>query len=489
MDGCDAMRCVEHPDRPRRDDDSMTTEDAVVENGETTASTHPAVDPQRADWLTPGPKPANGPSIIVTVPSGYDADEEEGDANAPAKSEDEMIIEVGDPHRVGDGLSKHIEYKVTFWTENPGYATTSGCVTRRYSDFEWLAKALGANCDGVIIPLLPTKTLLHMDDPSSKGIEKRRSGLALFMARVAKHPLMNQSVDLKDFLTQDSKTWSSRVPWYERGVLSDSVSSVTSWLSTMNTADMSASLTSSVAVDSMREKQQYIDTVDYVNKLKIRIDKLISAAKALKKHGVHTVKVYEDFNACLEMLAGQEDKARNAFSSNSKGVWWNRMRDLFVSLVPAQQEASDAMHSEFIEPLEEMSSLCSASLAAFEVRKRIIDHYNGVASSIERIEAKLSTMGVPEPGPKREEKQKHELTASDLRIERTMTHERYERCCSNMEHELVWFHAELATVLGKALKAHVAAQGAAAGKFSRVQDAHFAEIKSAMSSKPVVFNS
>ena len=114
------------------------------------------------------------------------------------------------------------------------------------------------------------------------------------------------------FLTQDSKSWSQRVPWYERGVLSEGVSSVTSWLSTLNTSDMK-SLTSSMSVDVMREKQQHVDVVEYVTKLKLRLEKLIAATSALQKHGAHTVSVYEEFNACLELLAGQEEKARSVF--------------------------------------------------------------------------------------------------------------------------------------------------------------------------------
>ena len=400
-----------------------------------------------------------------------------------------LVIEIGDPHRVGDGLSKHIEYKVTYWTDSATYGgkDSSGCSTRRFSDFEWLSKQLGANCDGVIIPLLPSKTILHMDDPSSRGIERRRKGLAAFMARCAAHPLVRKSADLHAFLTQDSKSWTQRVPWYERGVLSEGVSSVTSWLSTLNTSDMK-SLTSSMSVDVMREKQQHVDVVEYVTKLKLRLEKLIAATSALQKHGAHTVSAYEEFNACLELLAGQEEKARSVFAqSGAKGVWWQRLSDLFTALIPPQRQASELMSSEFLDSLNEVHALCTAVVAAFDARKRVVDHYNKVSSSIERIESKLSTMGVPEPGPKREEKQKIELAVSDLRIERTQTHERYERCCANMEHELLWFHTELALVLGQALKKHVAAQGAAAGNLSRVQDSHFMDIKAMMANKPQAF--
>jgi len=452
-------------------------------NGEEARAASPNLNADRASFLSPGPRPS-APSVgVLRVPGGQDGD-------TTSASSEEIIIEIGDPHRVGDGLSKHIEYKVTYWTDADAYggAGSCGCVTRRYSDFEWLSKQLEANCDGVIIPVLPSKTILHMDDPSSRGIERRRNGLAMFAARVAAHPLMRKSPDLLAFLTQDPKTWANRVPWHERGVLSESVSSVTSWLSTLNTSDLS-SLTSSMTVDALRENQQHLDVVDYVSTLKNRLEKLIAATSALQKHGTNTVKVYDEFVECLELLAGQEAKAIKVFTASSNGVEWKRMSDLFVALIPSQREASEMMRSEFLDPLEEVNALCAAVLTAFEARKRIVDHYNRVSSSIARIEMKLSTMGIPEPGPKREEKQRIELAASDLRIERTQTHERYERCCVNMENELIWFHTELSTVLGQSLKAHVSAQGAAAGNLSRVQDAHFADIKELLANKPEVFAS
>ena len=155
---------------------------------------------------------------------------------------------------------------------------------RRYTDFEWLSKQPGANCDGVIIPLLPSKTILHMDDPSSRGIEKGEADWPYSGARRA-HPLMRKSQDLHAFLTQDSKSWTQRVAWYERGVLSEGVSSVTSWFSTPSAASVS-SLTSSMSVDTLREAQQYIDTVDYINKLKLRLEKLIAAAVLCKSTAV-----------------------------------------------------------------------------------------------------------------------------------------------------------------------------------------------------------
>ena len=57
-------------------------------------------------------------------------------------------------------MTKHLEYKVSYWTTLPQYKQQAGCVTRRYSDFEWLWKMLRSSMDGVIVPALPHKTLM-----------------------------------------------------------------------------------------------------------------------------------------------------------------------------------------------------------------------------------------------------------------------------------------------------------------------------------------
>ena len=167
--------------------------------------------------MTVGPRP-DPPSVVVSVPSGYEE---------PAGT---LQVEVSDPHRVGEGMSKHVEYKVTYWTDLGNYSARSGCVTRRYSDFEWLWKQLRSTMDGVIVPALPQKTLVPNDDPTSAAIERRRATLSLFIARVSAHPVMRASSDLQIFLEEEDKAvWSTRVPWYERGVTSDALRGVSDW--------------------------------------------------------------------------------------------------------------------------------------------------------------------------------------------------------------------------------------------------------------------
>ena len=175
------------------------------------------------------PPPSNPPAVSMEVGVRPAPVEVSVPAYEAAGSGD-LQIEVSDPHRAGEGMSKHVEYKVTYWSTLSGYTNVSGCVTRRYSDFEWLWKQLRATTDGIIVPSLPQKTLVANDDPTSAAIEARRRHLAVFVARIAAHPIMRESKDLQIFLEeQDKASWSERVPWYERGITSDAVRGVSDW--------------------------------------------------------------------------------------------------------------------------------------------------------------------------------------------------------------------------------------------------------------------
>jgi|MDSW01.1.fsa_nt_gb hypothetical protein len=528
----------------------------------------PAAPPVSMDV---GPRP-DPPSVVVTVPAGYD--------DPPGT----LQVEVSDPHRVGEGMSKHVEYKVTYWTTLPSYERASGCVTRRYSDFEWLWKMLRASSDGIIVPAPPPKTLVPNDDPTSAAIEARRATLAQFVARVAAHPVLSASPDVRVFLEEQNKTsWAERVPWYERGVTSDAIKGVSDWftntvrlddtgtaavllqgaaeaayaardatvaaatgkggaaassdrglpgasrveregslrekdLASGNAAGAmpaiitgeAASLPPGLALptsptkqgpgaaappDGVVESQHFLEVAEYVTNLKGRVEKLLVATSALVKHSRHTSAVMMQFASVVGDLAEAEAKATEgaifAAGDDAEGgqraIRWTEAAELFASASAPPRVQAEEVHAAFYEPLEAAAQLCQACVGACDTRKAIVDHYNRLCRQIDRLDQKAAAMGVPEPGPKREEKQKVELAASDLRIARTQAMAQYERCVERVERELLWFHTELAKAMGAALQSLVAAQGAAAGRAAHACAGHFEEIANIMASKPSAF--
>ena len=550
--------------------------DAPVAGAPAAPETPKSPPPAASVRMTVGPRP-DPPSVVVSVPSGYD--------EPPGT----LQVEVSDPHRVGEGMSKHVEYKVTYWTDLANYGARSGCVTRRYSDFEWLWKQLRSTMDGVIVPALPQKTLVPNDDPTSAAIERRRATLALFIARVAAHPVMRASSDLQIFLEEEDKAaWSTRVPWYERGVTSDALRGVSDWFQntvrlddTGTAANLIAGAQDAAAAaaaaarnaasgaapapvpaahalpgvtpegtvtlppivtgaavaappgvmlppspqhaapnvsapsDGIVETQHFLEVADYVSKLKQRVDKLHLATSALVKHSQHTSATLMQFAATVTELEEAETKAIAAFArgaatetgsdsetaqsaaaaeaaaaaaaASTRRVEWTRAATLFASTSAPPAAHAEAVTAVFLEPLEAAGALCQACGDACDARKAIVEHYNRLCRQIERLDAKAAAMGVPEPGPKREEKQKVELAASDLRIARTQAMSRYELCADRVERELLWFHTELARGLGAALKDLVAAQGAAAGRAARACEGHFDVVRGMLADPPSAF--
>lgn len=503
--------------------------------------------------------PSNPPAVSMEVGVRPAPVEVSVPAYEAAGSGD-LQIEVSDPHRAGEGMSKHVEYKVTYWSTLSGYTNVSGCVTRRYSDFEWLWKQLRATTDGIIVPSLPQKTLVANDDPTSAAIEARRRHLAVFVARIAAHPIMRESKDLRIFLEeQDKASWSERVPWYERGITSDAVRGVSDWFNhtvRLDDSGTAANLVSAAAQgisgvaaaaggaasaaaaaaggaaspaksppaaaaatteqpaatasqsgsksgdvllgsgapasqgapgDGITEDQHFLDVAEYVGKLKGRLDKLSSATSALVKHAQLTGSVLMEFARVVVDLDETEAKVKAVFETRTNGVEWTNAAKLFASASGPPGAQAAAVTAAFSEPLDGAVALTQACVSACDARKAIVDHYNRLCKQIERLDQKAAAMGVPEPGPRREEKQKLELAASDTRIARTQAMGRYDKCRQHMEHELVWFHEELARTMGAALKDLVVAQGASAGQAAHACAGHFEELRAMLRSAPAAF--
>jgi sorting nexin-1/2 len=185
--------------------------------------------------------------------------------------------------------------------------------------------------------------------------------------------------------------------------------------------------------------------------------------------------------------ASSASSAGSQTSGAESKIRWTDAAMLFVATSGPPRAQAEAVMAAFVEPLEAAAALCGACASACDARKAIVEHYNRLCRQIARLDAKIASMGVPEPGPKREEKQKVELAASDLRIERTQAMLRYERCVEHIERELLWWHTELATTLGLALKNVVAAQGAAAGHALHACVGHFDALGEAVASPPSAF--
>uniref|UniRef100_A0A0E0FW15 PX domain-containing protein n=1 Tax=Oryza nivara TaxID=4536 RepID=A0A0E0FW15_ORYNI len=118
---------------------------------------------------------------------------------------------------MGTGVQAYISYRVITKTNLPDFEGQEKIVIRRYSDFEWLHDRLAEKYKGIFIPPLPEKNAVEKFRFSKEFIELRRQALDLFVNRIASHPELKQSGDLKIFLQADEEKM-DRERSYETGI-------------------------------------------------------------------------------------------------------------------------------------------------------------------------------------------------------------------------------------------------------------------------------
>lgn len=119
-----------------------------------------------------------------------------------------LAISVGNPVKIGDITSAHIEYSIQTTINRKAPDVNSGflaleldqVVTRRYRDFRWLYNQLHVTHPGRIVPPPPAKQS-YVGRFNEASIENRRLLLERMLARIAAHPLLADSEDFLIFLT------------------------------------------------------------------------------------------------------------------------------------------------------------------------------------------------------------------------------------------------------------------------------------------------
>ncbi|KAH6669168.1 Vps5 C terminal like-domain-containing protein [Plectosphaerella plurivora] len=111
-------------------------------------------------------------------------------------------INVGDPHKVGDFTSSHVQYAVRTKTTSKAYKEQDFEVKRRYRDFLWLYTTLHGNNPGIVVPPPPEKQAVGRFE--TNFVESRRAALEKMLNKIAAHPQLQLDADLKLFLESES---------------------------------------------------------------------------------------------------------------------------------------------------------------------------------------------------------------------------------------------------------------------------------------------
>lgn len=96
--------------------------------------------------------------------------------------------------------ASHIEYLVTTRSQLPGWSAPEVSVRRRFRDFVALAELLKAKFRGYFVPPRPEKNAVEGQRMSDAFVEERRASLQKYLQKLAAHPVIGPSEELKAFL-------------------------------------------------------------------------------------------------------------------------------------------------------------------------------------------------------------------------------------------------------------------------------------------------
>ncbi|KAL3652273.1 Sorting nexin 2B [Castilleja foliolosa] len=132
---------------------------------------------------------------------------------SPSFSSNYLKISVSDPQREQEltgslvpGRNTYVTYLITTFTNMPEFDGTEFNVRRRFRDVVALADRLAESYRGFFIPLRPDKSVVESQVMQTNDfVEQRRSALEKYLRRLASHPAIRTSNELRVFLEASGK--------------------------------------------------------------------------------------------------------------------------------------------------------------------------------------------------------------------------------------------------------------------------------------------
>ncbi|XP_076932247.1 sorting nexin 2B-like [Bidens hawaiensis] len=150
------------------------------------------------------------PSYADAVFGSFDGKHING---AGATSYDYLKISVTDPVKEQDpvnslvpGGNTYVTYLITTWTNIVEYSGTEFRVRRRFRDVVTLSDRLADSHRGYFIPLRPDKSVVESQVMQKQEfVEQRRVALEKYLRKLAAHPVIRKSEELRLFLQVQGK--------------------------------------------------------------------------------------------------------------------------------------------------------------------------------------------------------------------------------------------------------------------------------------------
>ncbi|KAL5721196.1 Sorting nexin-1 [Ranunculus cassubicifolius] len=261
---------------------------------------------------------------------------------SPISSQPFLSVSVTDPVKLGNGVQSYISYRVITKTNFPEYQGPEKIVIRRYSDFVWLRDRLFEKYKGIFIPPVPEKSAVEKFRFSAEFIEMRRQALDIFVNRIASHPELRRSEDLRTFLQAEEETM-ERARFQETGIFKKKPTDL------MQIFKDVQSKVSDVVLG--KEKPLEESNPEY-EKLKHYIFELENHLAEAQKHAFRLVKRHRELGQSLSDF-GKAVKLLGACEGKSLGKAFSDLGTKSESLSLKLQKEAHNLLMNFEEPLKD----------------------------------------------------------------------------------------------------------------------------------------
>ncbi|XP_076928540.1 sorting nexin 2A-like isoform X2 [Bidens hawaiensis] len=145
------------------------------------------------------------PSYADAVFRSFDGKQTNGDGDdvVSTSSNDYLKISVTDPQTEQNAF---VTYLIATWTNLPEFNGTEFSVRRRFKDVVTLSDRLSDSYRGYFIPLRPDKSVVESQVMQKQEfVEQRRMALEKYLRKLAAHPVIRSSEELRVFLQVQGK--------------------------------------------------------------------------------------------------------------------------------------------------------------------------------------------------------------------------------------------------------------------------------------------
>lgn len=344
-----------------------------------------------------------------------------------------LSVSVTDPVKLGTGVQAYISYRVITKTNMPEYQGQEKIVIRRYSDFVWLRDRLADKFKGIFIPPLPEKSAVEKFRFSAEFIELRRQALDVFINRVASHPELKQSEDLRIFLQEDEETM-ERARSQENGIFKKKPSEF------MQIFKDVQSKVSDVVLG--KEKPVEESTPEY-EKLKHYIFELEDHLTEAQKQAFRLVKRHRELGQSLSEF-GKAIKLLGVCEGETLGKAFSELGSKSeVMSLKLQKEAQNLLMN-FEEPLKDYVRAVQSIKVTMTDRANAFRQHYELAETIRLKEINLDKLTLIRSDRAGEA----EIEFRELKSESEEATRRYETIVKLMNEELIRFQEQKTAELG-----------------------------------------